>query len=186
MTDEVRPEVQPGTVPAANREDLRWQVSEQARAVRPTRGPVGMTMAEEFSFINVREIDDWCKDARQYRPSPWTAMSTFAISAGLLAGFVPAWQSTNAQAHAGWWGVFLAMSLVSALACFASLLALAVRMPAVAKKLRSSAAVPPPVPTPLERLAERMEKACREGRPIAAAATAALEREGRGELEKDE
>lgn len=137
-----------------------------------TRGPVGSTLAEDASFINVREVGDWAKESREYKPPLLSCVTLFTLSLGLLAGFVPAFAATDVRQHGGWWGIFLCGSVLGVLLAVLSLLAMVVELPWLAEKLSRVKR-----PTPLERLADRMERACQGGLLRAAAADAALRRE---------
>src|SRR5438874_1878588 len=100
-----------------------------------TRGPVGSTLAEDVSFINVREVGDWCKESREYKPPLLSSVTLFTLSLGLLLGFVPAFAATDVHTHGGWWGIFLAGSILGGAMTILSLLAMAVELPWVSNKL---------------------------------------------------
>lgn len=135
-----------------------------------TRGAVDETVAEEPSFITVREVRDWCRECREYKPPILSATSLFAISLGALVGFLPALAATHSETQPVWWGVFLMGSIVAGAVCGLSLLAMVVDLPTVTKLLhrkqrRSS----------LERMADVMQEASEKGRLRAAAALRAVE-----------
>lgn len=153
--------------------------AEQQPTLQTTRGEVGTTLAEHFSFINVREIEDWCKDARTHRPRAITATAGFGVGGSLLLGFIPALESTDLHEHGVWYGAFLVGALVGAAILVISTLVLIVQIPFLSARLRDWGLMGEMTPSPLERLAERMEAACEKGLPIAAAATEALAREER-------
>src|SRR5438128_694798 len=82
-------------------------------SVAVTRGGIGSTVAEDPSFINVREIGDWCKECREYRPPILAAATLFGLSFGALLGFLPAYVATDAATSASWRGAFLMASVLS-------------------------------------------------------------------------
>jgi hypothetical protein len=145
-----------------------------------TRGALESTLAEDVSFINVREIRDWSKESREYRPPILSAATLFGLSLGLLGGFVPALAATDADVNGVWWGIFLFGSILGGVVCLLALLSMVLDSPWVRRKLHRER------PTALERLADRMESACEKGLVRAAAAEDALrereerEREGQG------
>jgi hypothetical protein len=142
-------------------------------AVLPmTRGPVDQTLAEEPSFINVREVQDWCKESREYKPPILSSMTLLTLSLGVLVGFVPALAATDIDENGAWWGVFLSGTILGGVGCACAVLAMVVELPSVQKRLKRKKR-----PTALERLADRMEGACEKGRLRAAAAQDALRRE---------
>jgi hypothetical protein len=157
--------------------------TEQQTTFKPVRGAIGITMGEDFSFIDERDIREWCKDAREHRPPLLTASTAFIFFAGVALTAAPAYLSTDAKHHGEWRGVFLVIALGSAVGCALALLSLIIHLPAFDKPLRKWGLMPPRISTPLERLAERMQNACESGRPYAAAASAALEE---AERKKDE
>lgn len=144
-----------------------------------TRGAVDPTMAEDVSFINVREIEDWCKESREYRPPLLSAMNLFILALGLLAGFVPAFAATDVDRNGGWWGIFLLGSIIGGVLCVCALISMVIELPRARKKLHHEAHI-----SPLERLAERMQRASEKGLLRAAAAESALLRE-RQEKERE-
>jgi hypothetical protein len=137
------------------------------------------TLAEDVSFMNVREVEDWCKESREHRAPILSAANAFGLSLGALVGFLPAWAATDVHTHGGWWGLFLMGWIVAVVGCILSALSmLAEDVPKLRKFLGRERQ-----PTPLERLAVRMERACEKGRLRAAAAEAALQ--AKEDAEKD-
>jgi hypothetical protein len=141
-----------------------------------TRGAVDETLAEDPAFINVREVGDWCKECRDYKPQVLSATSLFAISLGALIGFLPALAATDSKTHGVWWGIFLLGSILAGTGCVAALLSMVIELPTVRGKLHRTKR-----PSPLERLADRMEGACEKGRLRAAAVLRAEEEKREGE-----
>ncbi len=141
--------------------------SERAETLALTRGPVGSTVAEDQSFINIREVEDWCKESRDYRPPLLSSITLFSVSLGLLVGFIPAFAATDIDENGAWWGAFLVGSIIGGIGCAAALVAMVV--PAIGNKMGHRKRL-----SPLERLAERMQRACEKGRLRAAAAESAL------------
>jgi hypothetical protein len=137
-----------------------------------TRSGVGDTLAEDPSFINVRELNDWCRECREYKPSVVSATNLFAISLGAFAGFLPAWQATDVHQHGGWWGFFLFGTIAAVVGCGVALLAMVVQLPTVREKLHLKA-----TRSMHDRLADTMEHACKAGLLRASAAEEALQRE---------
>jgi hypothetical protein len=141
------------------------QPEEKFSVVPITRGALDETLAEDPSFISVREVADWCRECREYKPQILSASSLFAISLGALVGFVPALAATDSDTQAVWWGVFLMGSIIAGAVCILALLAMVVELPTVMtllhRKQRRS---------PMERLADVMERASEKGRLRAAAA----------------
>jgi hypothetical protein len=135
-----------------------------------TRGAVDETVAEEPSFITVREVGDWCRECREYRPEVLNSTTALAISLGALVGFLPAFAATDSKRNGGWWGIFLFGSIIAVAGCILALLAMVVGLPSVQRLLHRKER-----PTSLERLADRMEGACEKGRLRAAAALRAEE-----------
>jgi hypothetical protein len=144
-----------------------------------TRGEVGKTLAEPPSFINVREVRDWCKECREYRPQMLSATNLFAVSLGALVGFLPALAATNSKTNGGWWGIFFLGSVVAAVGCLVALLAMVMEMPSVRKRLGLSER-----PSMHQRLADRMDGACQAGLLRASAAEEALQREEKRQEEE--
>jgi MFS family permease len=134
-------------------------------------------LAEDQSFINVREVEDWCKECREYKPPVLNATTFLAISLGALVGFLPALAATDSKRNGVWWGIFLLGSIIAGVGCIIALLAMVIEMPRVRKKLHREHR-----PSTHERLADRMEGASEKGRLRAAAAEEAL----RAEEEKRE
>jgi hypothetical protein len=136
---------------------------------------VDETVAEEPSFITVREVGDWCRECREYKPPILSATSLFTVSLGALIGFVPALAATHSDTQAVWWGVFLMGSIVAGAVCGLALLAMIVELPTITKALHRKRRR-----SPMERLADVMEGASEKGRLRAAAALRA-EKEKREE-----
>lgn len=137
-----------------------------------TRGAVGETVAEDQSFINIREVRDWCKEAREHKPPLVSSTTAFSLSVGLVIGFAPAYAATDVATNGVWKGIFLLGAIIGIGGVILSLLAMVMELPNVRKRLHRVAR-----PTDLERLADRMHGACENGRLRAAAAERALQRE---------
>lgn len=142
--------------------------SERKETLPVLRGAVGSTVAEDVSFINVREVSDWCREAREYRPPLLSSATLFSLSLGLLVGFAPAYAATDVQGNGVWKGLFLAGAILGGVGCVLSLFSM------VFELRRRSDEQSQRRPTPLQRLASRMEGACEKGLLRAAAAEAAL------------
>lgn len=134
-----------------------------------TRGAVDPTMAEDVSFINVREVEDWCKESREYRPPLLSSMNLLILALGLLVGFVPAFAATDVDENGGWWGIFLLGSIIAGGLCILALISMIVELPRVRRTLHREARM-----SPLDRLSERMQRASEKGLLRAAAAESAL------------
>ena len=99
--------------------------------------------SEDASLINCREIEGWCKECHQHRPPVMSAVTFFIGSFGLFVGLVSGLASTN---RPGWHAIFLAGTLLSALALVASAIAVGITW----KK---------PNPGRMQALADRMQRA---------------------------
>lgn len=117
------------------------------------------TKAEDKSFINCREIEDWCRECRRFRPPIVNTWNALSLSLGLLVGFVTGLSSTDQKTEAAWWGVFVTGTAMSAVALVASILAMVVGHSDKVRKMMHLGNWAPV----LEPLAERMERAKQKG-----------------------
>ena len=85
--------------------DTRERQETSPKTLPMLRGPVESTLAEDASFINVREVQDWCAESREYRPPLLSSATLLSLSLGALIGFVPAYLATDVRTDGVWKGL---------------------------------------------------------------------------------
>jgi hypothetical protein len=124
------------------------------------------TLAEKKTVINCREIEDWCRECKSFRPHLINAVNLFGISLGLFVGFLTGLASTSRHTNGTWWGAFLLGTLASGIVMFLSFIYVVVtHIPRLRKMLGMDERLQPT----LQPLAERMDRAMTAGMPQAQA-----------------